>query len=210
MQFWWRPEEKKISLPKTKLISIFPVSKERDIHIGLDAETLYWGDDGSLPRQQLALCFSFGTPERIRHVVATAPGRFNTADLTMLAAQLSQEDVVVVGHNALKFDLPLLNGTLVYNGLEPLPPLRCIDTLGDLKHGMAFSRSLRALCRRYKIQLKEDSPDWRKVLEGDQAEWKRMVSYCDNDVQCALELEQALAKAGIPSPTRTWNPKRGM
>ena len=182
----------------------------RDKKIGLDAEALWWPyEGGSLPGAQLALCFSYGDETNLHYTVALYPGVFTRESLQRLSKVLSQPDIVVVGHNALKFDLPLLNGTLLYNGLSPLPAIRCQDTLNTLKMGRAYSNSLKAQCKRYGIQLKEDHPDWRKILECEHSEWNRMVEYCKNDVVCALQLERALAKRGIPCPIRTWEPRKG-
>lgn len=173
--------------------------------VGLDAEALWWGDDGSLPFTRLALCFSYGTEGSIKTVQALAPGVFDEEEMDEMIGLLSAPDVVIVGHNVMKYDLDLLQGVL----RKRLPVLTAQDTMNDLKTGKAYRNTLKAQCAHYGIRLKQDSPDWRRILEADHEEWNRMIEYCENDVVCALQLEQALAADGLAVPIKRWSGRRG-
>ena len=184
--------------------------------IGLDAEALPAVSWNAPPIYRHALCFGWGELDEqgVGHIsyVETKnrrPGRFKLKDLKALREAVVQPDVVIVGHNAARYDLPLLNGVLLAHGLDPLPEVRCIDTMNDLKTGLAYKNTLSAQCKRYDVTLKTGGPDWDLVMFGDKAEWLRMQDYNVNDVVCTLQLERALAAAGLPCPVRVWRPRKG-
>jgi hypothetical protein len=172
--------------------------------IGLDAEALWWGDDGSCPWTRLALCFSVGIEGDMETIEATAPGIFNPDEIDWLVAEVTDPYTIAVGHNVRGYDLDLLQGV----ARRRLPDVNTQDTMNDLKTGKAYRNTLKAQCAHYGIQLKQDSPDWRKIIEGDDMEWRKMVEYCENDVICALQLERALDRAGLTVPVRTWSGAR--
>jgi hypothetical protein len=161
------------------------------------------------PLHKFAISIAWGFQDELAYVQAMdrRPGRFKTLDLEMVSVTFSQPDIIVVGHNVCRYDLPFLSGVLVEHGLSPLPELQTQDTMSNLKTGRAYRNSLRAQCERYGVQLKQGAPDWDRILQGDKAEWDLLKSYNTNDVVCALQLERKLAEAGIPCPVRTWKPR---
>lgn len=173
--------------------------------VGLDVESLWWEDKGSCPWLRLILCVSWGTgPKDMRTIVAEVPGVFAEEDLEELYEVVTEPGVVIVGHNVRRYDLDVVQGLLG----RRLPAIRHQDTMNDIKMGRVERNTLRARCEKYGINLKSESPDWRKIIQMDEAEWERMVEYCENDVVCALELERALAEDGIPVPMKLWKGKR--
>lgn len=182
------------------MIPRLPQSEQEYVRVGLDAEALWWDDSGSLPWTRLALCFSYGLEGDIQTVVARKPGDLPRRQLAEMVSLLTAPDVVVVGHNVRRYDLDLLQGVV----RDRLPAIQTLDTMNDLKTGRAYRNTLKAQCAHYGIRLKLDSPNWLRVIQGDRAEWQRMVEYCENDVECALELERALAADGLPVPMRQW------
>lgn len=186
------------------MIPRLPQTEEGYTRVGLDAEALWWDDSGSLPWTKLALCFSYGVEGDVRTVVARKPGMFSARQLDELVGVVSAPDVVVVGHNVRRYDLDLLQGVV----RRRLPSIQTIDTMNDIKFGRAYRNTLKAQCAHYGIQLKMDSPSWLRIIQGDRAEWDKMVTYCENDVECALALERALAAAGVPAPMREWRGKK--
>jgi hypothetical protein len=179
--------------------------------IGLDAEALPMVSWNDRPYHRHVISFAWGAGDDVNYIetLDRRPGRFNLDDLERLRADVTAPDVVVVGHNAFKYDLPTLNGVLIGHGFDPLPAIRCQDTMNDLKTGGTYKNSLSAQCRRYGVQLKQGGPDWDGVMCGDASEWATMRAYNVNDVVCTLELERALAGAGLPCPVKTWRPRRG-
>lgn len=178
--------------------------------IGLDAEALPMVSWHVPPTHRHALCFAYGDESDVQYIETRnrRPGRFAVRDLKALRAVIASDDTIVVGHNAARYDLPLLNGVLIAHDIEPLPIVRVQDTMGEHRTGYAFRNTLSAQCRRYGVQLKSGGPDWDRVMMGDRAEWLKMRAYNVNDVVCALQLERALSNAGLPCAIRTWRPTK--
>ena len=180
------------------------------VRVGLDAETLPYVSWDKPPVHKHAICFAWGTEDNIEYIESRdqRPGRFKNTDLIRLRSAIAEPTTVVVGHNALRYDLPLLNGVLLANDIPPLPEVRCQDTLNTVKNGYAYRNSLRAQCKRYGVALKEDSPDWDEILLGNKLEWAKMRAYNMADVVSTLQLERALADAGVPVPIQVWKPRK--
>jgi len=187
------------------------VSNQPIKRIGLDMEALPFVSWNGPPTHRHAIAIAWGTEKDVRYIesIDRRPGRFTKPQLAKVRMDLSQPDVVVVGHNALRYDLPLLNGLLISHGLEPLPTLRCQDTMNTLKTGTAYRNTLKAQCERYGVNLKQGGPDWDRVLQGYPDEWALMRAYNCNDVVSTLQLEVALREAGIPCPIKTWKSRKG-
>lgn len=108
-------------------------------------------------------------------------------DLPIVAslAELVREADIVVAHNARRFDVPRLNGRLMLMQMEPLTPVRVIDTLTlvrssfDLPYNRLDYLS-QAMLGKGKIDT--DFELWRRVMAGDEAAMKYMVRYNRKDV----------------------------
>lgn len=193
----------------SSLAALKPLLPTKTKKLGLDAEALS-GPEWSEPHSKIALCFGYGTESKLNYLAAVdmTPGIFDDNDLFRLQLALSDKDVVVVAHNA-NYDLDLLNGVCLDHGLDPLPSgIRYIDTMNTLKTGMAYRRKLADLCKKYSIQLKGGSPDWRLIMQRDAREWEAMREYNLNDVTCTLQLERVYRQRGIPCPIKTWKNRR--
>lgn len=98
---------------------------------------------------------------------------------------LSEADVIV-GHNSDKFDIKFLEGRMLIQGLEPLPPINKIDTYKIAKKRFLFnSNKLDYLgkvlgCGR---KIKTDRTLWLGVLAGDKASVEKMAQYNKGDVK---------------------------
>lgn len=181
-------------------------SEEQAIErVGLDIEALWWEDKGSCPWLRVPLCISFGTGGRdLTTIEAAVPGVFDTRDLELMLDTITREDIILVGHNLARYDLPLLQGIL----RADLTGIQYQDTMGNLKSGRGYRNTLRDQCAHYDINLKQAGPNWLKIIQGDVEEWEVMVEYCENDVECTLQLERALWEDGLPVPIRKWRGKK--
>ena len=186
---------------------------DSDVRIGLDAEALSGPEwFPSKFQTKLAVSFAWGTKksdiESVQSYDMTA-GVWLRSELLEVAEEFyDAEDCIVVAHNA-RYDLDLLNGTLLTHNLRPLPSgIRYQDTMNTLKTGSAYRNRLSDRCAAMGVNLKTGGPDWLKVLQRDREEWVKMATYNENDVICALALERAYAKAGNPVPIKVWNPRR--
>jgi hypothetical protein len=143
-----------------------------------------------------------------RPVAYLAPG-FLKMELERLIFPLREGNVLAVGHNAVRYDLPLLNGMLIKLGLEPLSPVLVSDTyLHTLKSGLAYSKSLANMAQRFGIPAKGhmSEVDWEGVYEGNPQALARLKEYNVQDVQVTLELRRVLLERGLLRPPRTWRP----
>lgn len=141
------------------------------------------------------------------HIAYLAPG-FTPGALEDFVRPL-RSGVLVVTHNGVRYDLPLLNGMLVKMGLEKLPPVLVSDTyLHLIKRGQAFSASLGNLAERFGIQAKGSMSEyaWERVYEGDPEYLEKLRDYNINDVEVTLRLRDALLERRLLKPARVWRP----
>ena len=109
-------------------------------------------------------------------------------------AELVRDADVVVAHNSDGFDIPVLNGRVLLQGLEPLGPVQSIDTLKLARKSFRFTHNkLDALARYLNLgaKIKTDFELWERVYQGDETAMQEMLRYCKHDV--AL-LEQVFDK----------------
>ena len=186
-----------------------PLLPPKTKKIGLDAEALS-GPEWEGFHSKIAVCFGWGNESKLSYISALdmTPGIFDTNDLFRLQLAIIEKDTIVVAHNA-NYDLDLLSGVCLDHGLDPLPSgIRYLDTMNTLKTGYAYRRKLSDLCKKYGIQLKGGSPDWRLVMQRDQREWDAMRDYNLNDVVCTLQLERTYRQRGIPCPIKVWKNRK--
>lgn len=91
---------------------------------------------------------------------------------------------LIVAHNGEKFDLPKLNARLIYHGLDPLPPIRILDTKKEAKKIAKFSSnkldyfgSFFGLGRK----IHTDAQLWRDCLNHDERAINKMLVYNKQD-----------------------------
>jgi hypothetical protein len=170
----------------------------------LEARPGPWGGGDFTFRSMLSIAAGFeGKP-----VSYLAPG-FLKYELERLIMPLREGNVLVVGHNAIKYDLPMLNGTLVKLGLPCLPPLLVSDTYAHLvKSDYAYSKSLGNMAERFGVQSKGSMSEyqWERVYEGDLDYLERLKRYNIGDVETVLALRAVLLERGMLKPPRRWSP----
>ena len=101
-----------------------------------------------------------------------------------LAALVRQADVILA-HNVDRFDLPVLNTRLLDLRLEPLPPVRTIDTLKVAKKSFRFTYNrLSYLADFLGVEAKHGMSfeDWMGVVRGNQTAITKMRTYCKQDI----------------------------
>lgn len=129
--------------------------------------------------------------ESIRH---RKPPLNSASDKLLVAnlAKLVGEADVIVGHNAIKFDLGILNARLATHGMKPPPPALVVDTLRACRRFFRFSaNSLDAVCQELGLGRKFSSGGYETTLacmQGDQAAWDKLLEYGDHDVRLLRDL----------------------
>jgi len=97
---------------------------------------------------------------------------------------LGQADIIV-GHNADQFDLKKFNARALFHGLDPIPPVKTIDTLKVAKKFFKCSSNrLDYLAQFLGLGAKMDTPKglWMDVLKGRVDAVEKMVKYNKQDV----------------------------
>jgi uncharacterized protein YprB with RNaseH-like and TPR domain len=163
-----------------------------------------WGGGDFTFKHMLSIAGGF-EGERIEYL---APG-FTAGALEDFLRPLRHMGPLVVTHNGIRYDLPLLNGMMVKLGLAPLPPMLVCDTYAQLvKRGQAFSASLGNMAQRFGIQAKGGMSEyaWERVYEGDPEYLEKLRTYNIGDVETTLELRAALIERKLLKPARVWRP----
>jgi hypothetical protein len=101
--------------------------------------------------------------------------------------KLLDEADIVIAHNGAQFDVRKTNARFIMNGLTPPSPYKVIDTLLIArKHFFFTSNKLNDLGKYLKCGQKVETGGfklWKKCMAGNRAAWKKMVTYCKNDVR---------------------------
>jgi len=179
-------------------------SKRRVFGLDIEARPGPWGGGDFTFRSLLSIAVGYEGGQ----VSYLAPG-FLKYELERLIMPLREGNVLVVGHNAIKYDLPMLNGTLVKLSLEPLTPLLVSDTYAHLvKSDYAYSKSLGNMAERFGIQAKGSMSEyaWERAYAGDPEYLERLRRYNIGDVETVLALRGVLLERGVLKAPRIWRP----
>jgi len=101
---------------------------------------------------------------------------------------LSDADILV-GHNSDAFDLKKFNARAIKYDLPPIPQKKTVDTLKVArKHFKFTSNTLRYIANYLGVSAKDESPNWKKCIEGDADELRYMREYNKQDVLVTKEV----------------------
>jgi len=109
----------------------------------------------------------------------------NDSRIVESLAEMIREADVVVAHNGDRFDVPMLNNRLLSHGLEPIPPVRTIDTLQLAKKNFRLAyNKLDYLGEFLGVgkKIKTDWSLWERAYHGDEDGIAEMVEYNVQDV----------------------------
>lgn len=124
--------------------------------------------------------------------------------MKMLHPLLDEADIVV-GHNVAQFDIKKINTRFLAHGIEPPSPYKTVDTLRIARRHFSFmSNKLNDIAQMLKLGKKQDTGGfklWEECLAGKRASWKKMVSYCSQDVRLVEDVYYALLPyaTGMPN-----------
>lgn len=116
-----------------------------------------------------------------------APDRAVVAAL----ADAVREADFIIAHNGDAFDLKKLNARVIAYGLEPIPPVRSVDTLKELRKVAKFSSNrldhIAGVLLEDGGKIKTDFSLWTRIMGGEKKALKEMLRYNRRDV---TELER--------------------
>ena len=96
-----------------------------------------------------------------------------------------KEADIIIGHNMKAFDAKKFNSKVIEYGYAPIlfNPNQVIDTLQLCRKYFKFSSNrLSYVAHKLGVDAKDESPDWNKVLQGDEDEIRYMRKYNKQDV----------------------------
>jgi DNA polymerase elongation subunit (family B) len=181
---------------------------KKPIIVYLDIETApclgyYWKrweeniSEAQVVSESFIICYSYklaGDEEIYFNVLN--PTEIDTEDdsrlLKGLHKILSNSDIIIA-HNGIRFDLPVIQTRMLFHGLTPPLPYKVIDTLRMAKRNFKFpSNSLSSLATYLKLTRKT-SPNggfnlWKGFLKGEEEAIQTMIDYNVNDVVVLEEL----------------------
>lgn len=106
--------------------------------------------------------------------------------------KLMDEADVIIAHNAVKFDIPVVNTRFLLNGLTPPSPYQVIDTLKVARNQFNFTHNrLDFLADRLGIKHKKLETEhqlWLNCRNGDEEALAYMLKYNKMDVSVLEEL----------------------
>lgn len=93
---------------------------------------------------------------------------------------------IIVGHNAQKFDMPILNGRFLQHRMNPTNPFQIVDTCLQARKLFGFtSNKLDFINRILDLKQKVDTGGfklWLSCMNGDSEALDKMREYNENDV----------------------------
>lgn len=105
--------------------------------------------------------------------------------------ELFNEAQVVIAHNALGFDVKVLNTRFIRNGLTPPTPYQIIDTLRHARKHFKFeSNRLDYLGKIFNLgsKISTDFSLWERCMRGEEKALEEMRVYNDQDVKLLEEV----------------------
>jgi hypothetical protein len=172
----------------------------------LEARAAGYADPNWVPQRITAYAYSWLDEVHIeaQHLKEGYWDRHLRGQLLLpLVEAMTQENVVVTGHNILRYDLPLLNAELILGGLPPLPKLRVIDTM-KLPKTKGLKKGQDNLAVMVETTTRKQPMDW---MDWDNAyaepDWATVISRVKSDVQQHKEL---FTKLRPLLKERSWRP----
>jgi len=145
----------------------------------------------NIVKDQTVLCGAWKwLGDKKTHFVCVDPADVdNDLEVTQTLRDIVSEADVIVHHNGDRFDVKKLNARVIYHGLEPIPQLKTVDTLKEVRKIASFSsNTLDFLGGRLvgDSKIATSYALWLDILTGDlytrTAALKAMVKYNKKDV----------------------------
>lgn len=180
-------------------------STRRIFCLDIEARPGPWAGSDFTFRHMLSIA---GQVVGTRRMVYLAPG-FSADELDDFVQPL-RAGAMVLTHNGPKYDLPFLSGSLIREGLRPLPRLLVTDTYAHLpKRGSAFSASLGNMTQRFDVKHRKGSmseAEWDLAYQGDPDALEKLRRYNIGDVRATIALRERLLELGLLGAPRWWSP----
>jgi DNA polymerase elongation subunit (family B) len=181
------------------------VSSEARI-LDFDVETVAAGfaDPSWVPQKITCVAWSWMGSDRVESRVCGPMGLYGEewrrkAMLAPLLEAISQADMVI-GHNILRFDLPVINADAMRLGLAPIQSVKCHDTM-RLPRSKGFKKGQDNLGHLFRLRNEKMPLDWQQWQDGyNEPDWETIRERAESDVLGHKELYLVLIAADPTSP----------
>ncbi len=194
--------------PKRQLrILDFDCEARPDAYLGGDLTTrsltaiaACWADDPEGTMQVWALTAKGGSHRKqLRRMLESFRVMYDQAD-------------IVTGHNILRYDLPVISGSMVYAGLAPLGSTMASDTqLHGPKAALSYSRSMENMGDMFGLvdgKHHMNNTTWKRANTLDAEHVAVTIERVTSDVRMHVQLRAAMVEAGLLDPAMgsAWSP----
>ena len=187
------------------------VKRKKEI-LAFDLETMAAGfaDPNWVPQKITCVAWKWMGSVREPHVMISDKAGFFEPELRreMLAPFMESFRAAdaVLGHNLLRFDLPVLNAELLRLGMEPLGPVMVHDSIRLLKT-KGFKKGLDNMAELLKVPIHKQAMSWQQWEDAyEQDGWPEVVSRCQSDVEMQIIMYERAREAGWLRPPTLWRP----
>jgi DNA polymerase elongation subunit (family B) len=112
----------------------------------------------------------------------------------------------VVGHNLLRYDLPVLNAECLRLDLPPLKPILVYDSIRLVKT-KGFKKGLDNMGELLKVPVHKQAMSWQEWEHAyEQHDWPLVRSRCASDVELQMEVFKRAQSRGWLKPPVLWKP----
>lgn len=134
------------------------------------------------------LCFAWKwLGDKKTNIVSLNEYGEDEAKLVGVLWELFNQAEVIIAHNGDHFDIKKSNAKFIEHGLTPPSTYKTIDTLKIARQKFKFtSNRLDSLGEHLGLGRKIQTGGfelWDKCMQGDQKAWRKMESYCKQDVR---------------------------
>jgi DNA polymerase elongation subunit (family B) len=157
------------------------------------------GPENIIDERQV-ICISYKwLGERKVHTLSWDYKKTDTKDKQILKkfSKVYSEADMIVGHNGDNFDIKWIKTRILFHGLAPLPIIKQYDTLKVCRSQFKLNSNKLDYIAKF-LGNEGKSPmcfgDWKKIMEGDSKSLKKMIKYCEQDVNVLEKVYKEISR----------------
>lgn len=188
------------------------VSKRPARVLDFDIETIAAGfaDPNWVPQKISCVAWSFVGEESVHSRICGPLGLYSRPQnrrkmLEPLLAAIDEADLLI-GHNIIRFDLPVLNAECLRLGLPSLKAKRVQDTMRIVKT-KGFKKGQDNIIQLTGVPLKKLALSWQEWQDAyEENGWKTIIERCEGDVMGHKMMWAEMKERGWLKPETVWKP----
>lgn len=190
-------------VPKTVRLRTGTLLNRRILDFDIEARATGYGDPNWVPQECTCIAWSWVGDDRVKSAV-----RLNGAEQMLGRFRCAYDEAdMVIGHNILRFDLPVLNAEMLRFGLGPLPAKRAHDTLRHMVKTKGMKRDQENLGKLRESRQDKQHMSWQDWQDAyAEPGWKGIRSRAETDVIAHKEIWRGMCEDGWLKEARIWRP----